>query len=339
MHEGKRGVCFVREVKDGELVTDSYGRASGFMIDPIEKKPLFHFLPGTPVLSFGTMGCNLTCAFCQNWKISRSHDLQTLGDAATPEQIAAAAVQLGCRSVAFTYNEPIIFHEYAVDVAKACHAVGVKTIAVTAGYQNAAPRAEFYEHIDAANIDLKAFTDRFYREICGGHLEPVLETIEYVHRETKAWLELTTLLIPGENDSDSEIQDECSWIAGHLGPNVPVHFTAFHPDWRMRNRIATPYSVLSRARRIARATGLHFVYTGNVHDIEGSSTYCAACNLELIERNGYEIDHSDLTDDGHCRRCATRLPGLFEGQPGHWGARFESVTIGTAAPTENHEDT
>ncbi|MBE2214503.1 MAG: AmmeMemoRadiSam system radical SAM enzyme [Opitutaceae bacterium] len=328
LHEGKRGVCFVRMACDGGMVLTTYGRSSGFSIDPVEKKPLHHFLPGSPVLSFGTAGCNLSCRFCQNWDITKSRDTDRLAASATPEQIAEAAVRHECRGVAFTYNDPVIFHEYAIDVAEACRARGVRAIAVTAGYQNAAPRAEFYAHMDAANVDLKAFSDRFYRDICGAHLEPVLETLEYLHRETQVWLEVTTLLIPGENDGELMLNEECAWLAEHLGPQVPVHFTAFHPDWHMRDRPPTPYATLARARRIAHAHGLEHAYTGNVHDIEGGSTYCAGCNLLLIERNWYEIGQWHLTDDGHCPRCGTRCPGVFDGPPGTWGARSEPIEIG-----------
>jgi pyruvate formate lyase activating enzyme len=312
----------------GAMVLTTYGRSSGFCIDPIEKKPLHHFLPGTPVLSFGTAGCNLSCKFCQNWDISKSRDMDTLAVTASPDQIADAAMRHGCRSVAFTYNDPVIFHEYAIDVAQACHARGIKTVAVTAGYQNAAPRAEFFGHMDAANVDLKAFTDRFYAQVCAGHLQPVLETLEYLHRETATWLEVTTLLIPGENDSDEELHSECGWLVEHLGRDVPVHFSAFHPDWRMRDKAPTPVKTIMRARHIAEGHGLHFVYAGNIHDIAGSTTYCPACNAPLIVRNWYELEQWHLTSDGHCRRCGTRCAGVFDGPPGDWGARYQPVAIG-----------
>lgn len=319
--------------RDGAMVLTTYGRSSGFCIDPIEKKPLNHFLPGTPVLSFGTAGCNLACKFCQNWNLSTSRETDALAENAGPELIAATASQLGCRSVAFTYNDPVIFHEYAVDVAQACRAYGIKTVAVTAGFQNAAPRAEFYRYMDAANVDLKAFTDRFYRDVCGGHLQPVLETLEYLRHETPIWLEITTLLIPGENDSDEQLHAECAWIATHLGTDVPLHFTAFHPDWRMLDKPRTPPATLTRARRIAHHHGLQFVYTGNVHDVAGGSTYCAACNLPLIERNWHQLEGWNLTDDGLCRRCGTRCPGVFEGPPGAWWARRQPVHL-----TPKHDD-
>jgi pyruvate formate lyase activating enzyme len=328
LREGRRGSCFVRMVRSGGMVLTTYGRSSGFCIDPIEKKPLHHFLPGTPVLSFGTAGCNLGCKFCQNWDISKSRDMDTVGESASPEQIADAAVRHGCRSVAFTYNDPVIFHEYAIDVARACHARGIKTVAVTAGYVNPAPRAEFFAHMDAANVDLKAFTDRFYVQVCAGHLPPVLETLEYLHRETKVWLEVTTLLIPGENDAEEELHAECAWIAEHLGADVPLHLTAFHPAWRMRDIPPTPIKTLARARRIAHGHGLHFVYTGNIPDVEGGTTYCPACNAPLVVRHRYDIEQWHLTDGGHCRRCGTKCAGVFAGPPGVWGARCEPVHFG-----------
>jgi len=327
LREGQHGMCFVRMAHGGEVVLTTYGRSSGFCIDPIEKKPLNHFLPGTPVLSFGTAGCNLACKFCQNWDISKSREMDTLADAASPDEIASAAVRLGCRSVAFTYNDPVIFHEYAIDVAQACRARGIKTVAVTAGYQNAAARAEFYRYMDAANVDLKGFTERFYERICAGGLQPVLDTLEYLHRETPVWFEITTLLIPGENDSDAELHGESTWIAEHLGLDVPVHFTAFHPDWRMLDKPPTPPATLTRARRIAREHGLHFVYTGNVHDVEGGSTCCPACGSLLIARDWFELRQWNLDSDACCRRCGTQCAGVFDGPPGTWGARRQPVGL------------
>ncbi|MFQ6047727.1 MAG: AmmeMemoRadiSam system radical SAM enzyme, partial [Gemmatimonadales bacterium] len=269
LREGQRGMCFVRACQGGEIVLTTYGRSSGFCVDPIEKKPLNHFLPGTPVLSFGTAGCNLACKFCQNWDISKSREIDTLADAASPEALARTAGQLGCKSVAFTYNDPVIFHEYAIDVAQACHERGIKSVAVTAGYQSSEPRAEFYRHMDAANVDLKAFTERFYRHVCAGHLEPVLETLKYLKHETDVWFELPTLLIPGENDSDDELYELTGWVLEHLGPDVPIHFTAFHPDWKMLDKPPTRPATLRRARAIALEQGIRYAYTGNVHDLEG----------------------------------------------------------------------
>jgi pyruvate formate lyase activating enzyme len=284
LREGQRGLCFVRGRLDDQIVLTTYGRSSGFCIDPIEKKPLNHFLPGTPILSFGTAGCNLACKFCQNWDISKSREFDTLADQASPEVIARAAKELGCRSVAFTYNDPVIFLEYAVDVAAACHELGVLTVAVTAAEICPEPGAELFAAMDAANVDLKAFSERFYREVCGGHLQPVLDTLSYLKHETDVWFEITTLLIPGENDSDGELDELSSWVAEELGVEVPLHFTAFHPDWKMRDRPPTPAATLTRAREIARGNGLRYVYTGNVHDREGGSTFCHQCGERVIGR-------------------------------------------------------
>jgi pyruvate formate lyase activating enzyme len=328
LHEGQRGFCFVRTRQGDALVLTTYGRSSGFCVDPIEKKPLNHFLPGTPVLSFGTAGCNLGCRFCQNWDISKSRETDTLADAALPESIAATAGRLGCRSVAFTYNDPVIFLEYAVDTAAACHERRIASVAVTAGYVSWEPRAELFAHVDAANIDLKSFDDGFYRRICGGRLGPVLETIEYVVRETDVWLELTTLLIPGLNDSDAELDALSRWVVERLGPDVPLHFTAFHPDWKLRDRPPTPPATLARARRIALANGVRYAYTGNVSDPEGQSTWCHRCGALLIERDWYRLGTWNLTADGLCAACGERCAGVFEAHAGDWGERRLPVRIG-----------
>jgi pyruvate formate lyase activating enzyme len=327
MHDGQRGLCFVRGVEGGEVRLYTYGRSSGFCVDPIEKKPLNHFLPGTSVLSFGTAGCNLACSYCQNSSISKSREMDTLADRASPEQLAASAQRLGCASIAYTYNDPVVFMEYAIDVADACRERGVRSVAVTAGYMCPQPRAEFYRHMDAANVDLKGFTERFYRKICGAELGAVLETLEYLKHETKVWFEITTLLIPDENDSNAELEQMTRWIADKLGPDVPLHFTAFHPDWKMRDKQRTPAATLTRAREIAIRNGLHYVYTGNVHDPVGSSTYCAACGTRLIERDWYELGEWRLDAQGRCLQCAAQLPGVFDGAPGTWGARRLPVRI------------
>jgi len=284
LHEGQRGLCFVRKMEGGRMVLTTYGRSSGFCVDPIEKKPLNHFYPGSSVFSFGTAGCNLACKFCQNWDISKSRETDTLMDQAAPDEIAIAAERAGCRSVAFTYNDPVIFAEYAMDVADACHARGLKTVAVTAGYIHDEPRRAFYAKMDAANVDLKAFTDDFYVKLTGAHLQPVLDTLVYLKRETDVWFEITTLLIPGHNDSDAELEAMSQWILRELGPEVPLHFSAFHPDWKMQDVPPTPASTLSRARDIALKAGLHYVYTGNVHDTTGGTTACPACHEALIVR-------------------------------------------------------
>jgi pyruvate formate lyase activating enzyme len=327
LRDGQRGLCFSRAALDGQIVLTSYGRSSGFCVDPIEKKPLNHFHPGTPVLSFGTAGCNLTCKFCQNWDMSKSREMDTLADAASPETLARAAEQLGCRSIAFTYNDPVIFLEYAADVARACHARGIKTVAVSAGYVTPEAGAEFFGHIDAANIDLKGFTEDFYRTLCSAQLQPVLDTLVYLKHETDVWFEITTLLIPGENDSDAELEAESQWIMEYLGPDVPVHFTAFHPDWKMLGTPRTPHETLKRARAIARRAGLRFVYVGNVHDAHESSTYCHSCGEILIGRDWYVLGAWNLTDTGECKSCRTPMPGVIDGPPGTWGAKRRPIRL------------
>jgi len=307
------------------MVLTTYGRSSGFCVDPIEKKPLNHFLPGSSVLSFGTAGCNLGCRFCQNWDISKAREWDKLADAASPEEIARAARRLGCRSVAFTYNDPVIFAEYAIDVAQACHEHGINAVAVTAGYITADARPEFYQHMDAANVDLKAFSEEFYHRLCFASLAPVLETLKFL-RETGVWFEVTTLLIPGENDSDAEIHKAAEWFAENLGPNVPWHFTAFHPDFKMLEKPRTPQKTLTRAREIAQSKGLHYVYTGNVHDSSGGSTWCPCCGKLLIERDWYELGEWNLVNN-RCAFCGFEIAGRFEERPGSWGARRRPVQL------------
>jgi pyruvate formate lyase activating enzyme len=327
LHEGQRGLCFVRGRDRNGIELYTYGRSSGFCVDPIEKKPLNHFLPGTSVLSFGTAGCNLACKFCQNWDMSKSREMDTLADAATPRELAATARELGCASVAFTYNDPTVFMEYAIDVAGACHEAGVKSVAVTAGYVCPGPREEFFGAMDAANVDLKAFTERFYRDVCGAALAPVLDTLVYLKHETRVWLEITTLLIPGENDSDEELDAMTRWIAANLGPDVPLHFSAFHPDWKMTDRPPTPPATLARARELALGNGLDYVYTGNVHDRAGGSTWCPGCGALLIERDWYELGRWGLTADGRCASCGIAVPGVFAARPGTWGSKRLPVRV------------
>ncbi len=321
LKEGQQGFCFVRTCVEGEIVLTSYGRSSGFCVDPIEKKPFYHFLPGTPVLSFGTAGCNLSCKFCQNWDMSKSREMDTLAARADPETIARAAQQSGCRSVAYTYNDPVIFLEYARDTALACRALGIRNLAVTAGYLNPEAWEDFFSVMDGANVDLKAFREDFYRRLCGGHLQPVLETLEYLRRETTVWLELTTLLIPGYNEGEKELQEMTQWVVEHLGPEVPMHFTAFHPDWQLRQVPPTPAATLRKAREIALANGVRYAYTGNVYDPVGTSTYCSKCRALLIGRNGYELTAWHLDGRGCCKTCGTPCAGRFEAQPGNWGNR------------------
>ncbi len=327
LHEGQRAACFVRAMQDGKLVLTTYGRSSGFCIDPIEKKPLNHFYPGSSILSFGTAGCNLACKFCQNWDISKSRDMDRLMDAATPQVIARAAQRYHAKSVAFTYNDPVIFAEYAMDTADACHALGIRTVAVTAGYMHLAPAREFYSKMDAANIDLKAFSDDFYIKLCGGKLQAVLDLIAMVHHETDCWIELTTLLIPGQNDSDTELKALAAWCMQELGPEVPLHFSAYHPDYKL-DAPATPPATLARARKIAMDAGLRYVYTGNVHDKAGDTTCCPGCGAQLIERDWYEILRYDLTDEGKCRRCGTAIAGRFAHFDTAFGARRIPVHLG-----------
>ena len=327
LHEGQRGLCFVRARQDNEILLTTYGRSSGFCVDPIEKKPLNHFLPGTPVLSFGTAGCNLTCSFCQNWDISKAKEFDRLQDLALPRDIVHAAKEAGARSVAFTYNDPVIFLEYAIDVAAACREAGIRPVAVTAGYITAEPREEFFAAMDAANVDLKGFSDDFYKKLCTAKLAPVLEALEYLKHETDVWFEITTLLIPGQNDSTKEIVALCEWVMEKLGPDVPLHFTAFHPDWRMRDVPPTPPATLQQARAIAKQTGLRYVYTGNVHDETGQSTYCHNCGLRLIGRDWYRLTDWNLTDENHCKQCGESCAGVFENLPGTWGERRLPVRI------------
>jgi pyruvate formate lyase activating enzyme len=326
--DGQRGFCFVRAREGDGLILTTYGRSSGFCVDPIEKKPLAHFYPGSSVLSFGTAGCNLGCKFCQNWDVSKAREFDRLVDAATPEGIAEAAIRVGAESVAFTYNDPTIFAEYAIDVAQACGERGVKTVAVTAGYISPEPRQALYAVMDAANVDLKGFTDDFYFRVTGAHLAPVLDTLVYLKRETPVWLELTTLLIPGHNDSEREIAEEAQWIAETLGPDVPLHFSAFHPDFKMLDVPPTPPATLRRARARAMQEGLRYVYVGNVHDLEGDATHCPGCGDVVIARDWYEILEYRLDENGCCPSCGTAIAGRFGKGAGHFGRRRKLVVIG-----------
>jgi pyruvate formate lyase activating enzyme len=328
LHEGQRGACFVRMRVGDEMVLTTYGRSSGFCIDPIEKKPLNHFYPGTSVLSFGTAGCNLACKFCQNWDISKSRDMDRLMDQASPEAIALAAQTSGCTSVAFTYNDPVIFAEYAIDTAQACHALDIRTVAVTAGYIHEQPRHAFYSAMDAANVDLKAFTDEFYYRQTGAHLQPVLDTLAWLYHESDVWTELTTLLIPGYNDSDAELVRMSQWIRREMGPDVPLHFTAFHPDYKFQAVPHTPAATLARARHIARQEGLQYVYTGNVHDRAGGTTHCPGCGAALIVRDWYRILDYRLDARGQCPDCGAAPAGRFAATAGSFGPQRIPVRIG-----------
>jgi pyruvate formate lyase activating enzyme len=315
LQEGQRGLCFVRARENNQIVLTTYGRSSGFCIDPIEKKPLNHFLPGSAVLSFGTAGCNLACKFCQNWDMTKSREMDILAEEALPADIAKAAQASQCQSVAFTYNDPVIFHEYAIDVAQACQEVNIKSVAVTAGYVCDEPRVEFYRYMDAANVDLKAFTESFYHKLTGAHLQPVLDTLRYLKHQTNVWLEITTLLIPEENDSEQELEALTQWVFENLGPDVPLHFTAFHPDWKMMDAQPTSPASLIRARRIALKNGIHYAYTGNIRDPEGGSTYCRKCHTMVIGRDWYRITIWNLDDQGCCRVCGVACAGIFDKAP------------------------
>ncbi len=329
LRDGQRGACFVRGRVGDTMVLTTYGRSSGFCVDPIEKKPLNHFYPGSSALSFGTAGCNLACKFCQNWDISKARSFDKLVDQASPEAIARCAEAQGCRSVAFTYNDPVIFAEYAMDVADACHTKGIKTVAVTAGYIHAQPRHDFFAKMDAVNVDLKAFTDEFYVQQTGAHIQPVLDTLKYLKHETDVWFEITTLLIPGLNDANEEISAMCAWVVKELGVDVPLHFSAFHPDFKMNDIPGTPTETLKRARKIALDTGLQYVYTGNVHNQEGDTTYCPSCNSELIVRDWYQIKQYRLTPEGCCADCNTTVAGRFEVFVGQFGRKRIPIEIGS----------
>jgi pyruvate formate lyase activating enzyme len=340
LRPGDRGFCFVRENRDGQIVSTAYGRSTGFCVDPIEKKPLNQFFPGTAVLSFGTAGCNLGCTYCQNWTMSRSRDVQAACETADPATIATAAVKLSCKSVAFTYNDPIIWAEYAIDTAKACRRAGIQTVAVTSGYITDTARAAFYEQMDAANVDLKGFTDDFYRQYCSGRLQPVLDTLRWIARESKVWLEITNLIIPKANDSPEDIKRMCEWIAEELGPDVPLHFSAFHPDFKLTDRGPTPISSLLAAYDIARQAGIRYIYTGNVIDQQRQHTYCPGCGRAVIERNGYDILSYAIEvgrlsnssyEGGRCMFCHMPIAGRFADAPGTWGSRRLPVRIANYA--------
>lgn len=311
LRDGQRGFCYTRMAQGQKMVLDTYGRCSGLGLDPIEKKPLYQFLPGSQVLSFGTAGCNLNCRFCQNWDISKARENDRSTTAVSPGEIADLAVHYGAQSVAFTYNDPTIFAEYAIDTARTCHAEKLRTVAVSAGYICAEPRREMYAEMDGANLDLKGFTEDFYWHLTGAHLHDVLETIAYVCNETECWVELTTLLIPGHNDSDAEIRNLSKWIVENVGPDVPLHFSAFHPDWKMRDVPRTPASTLQRAREIARGEGIRFVYIGNIRDREGGTTFCPGCGDSLIVRDWFDVCENTVGESGQCPRCATVLPGVW----------------------------
>jgi len=308
--EGKSGYCSVRMNEGGHLRTAVYGFSSGYCVDPMEKKPLYHFLPGTSVLSFGTVGCNLGCIFCQNWSLSDHAPLEDLLPA-VPKKLVQAALAEGCSALAFTYNEPAISAEFCIDVAEVARTSGLRTVAVTSGYIQGPAREAFFAAMDGANVDLKGFSESFYKRFCGGRLEPVLETLEYLGRQPQTWLEITTLLIPGANDDPDEIRQLSRWIATHVGTDVPLHFSAFHPDHHLTDASPTPITMLRRAREIALEEGLHYVYLGNVRDREGSSTHCPHCGQPVILRDGFRLEALQISH-GACTICGATIPGVFE---------------------------
>lgn len=308
--DGQPGFCYIRKNIGGRLYSFGYGRPTGFGLDPIEKKPLNHFLPGTKILSFGTAGCNLGCKFCQNWSISKAQidDLNSL--IASPEDVIELAKKYCTPSIAFTYNDPTIFGEYVIDISKIAREEGIKSVMVTAGYIDETARMDIYRFIDAANVDLKAFTENFYYKLTSSHLKNVLETISWLKNETNVWIELTTLLIPDENDSDEEIKNQCEWIIQNIGDQVPLHFTAFHPDFKMINKNPTSHSTLVRAKQIAIAAGIKFCYVGNVHDSVNQSTYCPDCGCLLIKRDWHRTEIINLNNN-NCKNCGTIISGVF----------------------------
>ncbi|MBI5070863.1 MAG: AmmeMemoRadiSam system radical SAM enzyme [Deltaproteobacteria bacterium] len=317
---GQAGFCAVRENQGGQIVLLAYGRSTGFAADPIEKKPLNHFLPGSATLSFGTAGCNLGCRFCQNWDISKARLSQRASVAHTAAEVVQLAIAEGCRSVAFTYNDPVIWAEWAIDVAREARRRGLRTVLVTAGYVQPRAREELFADIDAANVDLKGFTERFYAKLTLSHLAPVLDTLAWLAREGRVWVEVTNLLVPGQNDGREETRSLSRWVRDNMGRDVPLHFTAFHPDYKLRDLPRTPVATVTGAREVALAEGLRFVYTGNVRDPGGQTTCCPACGRAVIVRDGYAIRVVGL-DGGRCRGCGAVIPGVFDGATASDGAR------------------
>ena len=312
LSDGQAGFCFIRRNEGGKLLSDGYGTSTGFAIDPIEKKPLKHFLPGTPVLSFGTAGCNLACKFCQNWTISKARLTQTGTLRASAAEVVALAKRKGCASIACTYNDPIIYAEWMDDIGREARVQGLKTVAVTAGYITEEAREEAFRHVDAANVDLKGFSEHFYRKLTLSHLQPVLDFLTWIRAETTIWLEVTTLLIPDWNDGSDELAAQCAWMMDHLGPDVPLHFTAFHPDFKLRDKPRTPLATLERAREIALKAGLRYVYTGNVHHVAGQTTHCPSCSHPVIVRDWHQILSYELVDTNRCGKCGSEIAGVFQ---------------------------
>ncbi|PID59359.1 MAG: AmmeMemoRadiSam system radical SAM enzyme [Ignavibacteriae bacterium] len=309
--EGQKGFCYIRENIEGKLYSTGYGRPTGFAIDPIEKKPLSHFLPGSDVLSFGTAGCNLGCRFCQNWSMSKSKLDELNALKISPENVVNLALKYKSKSIAYTYNDPTIFGEYVIDVSELAREKNIKNVLVTAGYINKEARKDIYKYIDAANIDLKAFTETFYQKITYSHLNDILETLLWVKNETDIWLEITTLLIPDENDSNEEIKQLTNWITTNLGKNVPLHFTAFHPDFKMKDKSSTPAETLINARKIALEEGINYCYLGNIHNIESQTTYCPTCQNPIIIRDWHSVLDVKI-QNGKCKYCNSKVAGVWD---------------------------
>ncbi len=307
---GQVGFCFIRQNINGKLYSLGYGRPTGFAIDPIEKKPLNHFLPGSQILSFGTAGCNLGCKFCQNWSISKARFDSIRSYNATPEDVISLAKKNNTPSIAFTYNDPVIFGEYVIDISQIANDENIRTVMVTAGYIDKNARKDVFKYINGANVDLKAFSEKFYHKLTLSHLNDVLNTLIWLKNETSIWFEITTLLIPDENDSDDEIKKMIDWILQNLGDEVPIHFTAFHPDFKMATKSRTPASTLTRARNIALSSGIKFCYLGNIHDQQAQTTYCSSCSKPIIKRDWHSITEQNMNKN-KCSNCGNILPGVF----------------------------
>jgi len=308
--EGARGHCRVRANFGGTLRTLVYGKPLSRAIDPIEKKPVFHFLPGSRILSIATAGCSLRCRFCQNWQISQAYPEDAPHIDWSPEQVVAAAVKHRCPSIAFTYTEPTVFYEYMLDTAKLAHAKGIKTVWVTCGYLNEKPLVELSKYLDGANVDLKGFSEKYYNEYCGASLQPVLDTLKVLRRE-RVYFEITNLVVPGGNDSPEMIREMCEWIRDELGADTPLHFSRYHPDHLMKRPGPTPLSTLVMARDIAREVGIEHVYIGNVTGGGGETTQCPKCHEELIVRERYRL-LKNVVREGRCPKCGARLPGVWK---------------------------
>ncbi len=307
--EGQRGFCFVRRNIGGRLLQLAYGHPAALQIDPIEKKPLNHFLPGTTILSLGTAGCNLGCRFCQNWDISKARSEHITATELTAPQIVTLALRNQTPSIAFTYNEPTIWGEYVADIAAIAHERGLATVMVTNGYIAREAFVDVYRHIDAANVDLKAMSEEFYARATLSHVQPVLDTLRRLRHETGVWFEITNLLIPTLNDQQPEVQRLCAWILENLGEDVPVHFSAFHPDFKFLDKPSTPAATLHRARALAMHMGLKFVYEGNIHS-EAGSTICPGCRRTIIRRSWHSVT-GNLVREGKCTQCGAQIAGVF----------------------------